>query len=241
MKHMNAIAAALLTAMLLDAAAAPARAQRTTAPPSYDPATRLRAVLPADVAERVLARIADAHARGLLAKALERTALRGAARAVAAQDIERAVGAQAERLEAARTALAEAKGRRPSGDEIEAAADAMRRGVDGGAVAELAKDAASGRSLAVPLYVLGSLVARGLSPDQALSAVADRLRSRASDEQIAQLPDQIAAQRAERSDETGRDLAGARRPGGGTPSGVPANAGAGARPRIPPPPAGGRP
>ena len=48
--------------------------------PSRDPSTRLREVLPADVAQRVLARIADARARQLPAAALENRALKFAAR-----------------------------------------------------------------------------------------------------------------------------------------------------------------
>ena len=43
--------------------------------PAHDPSDRLREILPADVAERVLARIADARARALPAAALENRAL----------------------------------------------------------------------------------------------------------------------------------------------------------------------
>jgi hypothetical protein len=201
-------------------------------------------VLPADVAERVLAKIADARARGLPAQAMERTALKGAAREVPPADIERAVDAQGDRLERAQDALSRARGRRPTDDEVEAGADAIREGVDGKAISKLASSAPSGRSLAVPLHVLGSLVERGLPSDQALSRVLERLTARASDSQLAQLPDQVAAHQAGKPDLTGRDLAAQRRgsAGGGRPAGVPANGGAGARPTVTRPAGpGGRP
>src|SRR4029434_10946107 len=110
---------------------------------AYDPSPRLREVLPADVAERVLARIAAARSRGLPAQALERTALKGAARSVAPEEIERAVAAQGQRLDRSKAALSRAPGHPSSGDEIEAGADALRQGVDGGSVSELAKSAPS--------------------------------------------------------------------------------------------------
>ena len=47
--------------------------------PARDPSARLRQVLPADVAQRVLARIAEARARQLPAEALENRALKFAA------------------------------------------------------------------------------------------------------------------------------------------------------------------
>src|SRR5688500_15441862 len=67
---------------------------------AVDPSTRLRAVLPVAVAERVLARIAEARSQGLPAAALEQRALRFAARGVAPTDIERSVNEHAQRLRA---------------------------------------------------------------------------------------------------------------------------------------------
>ncbi|HEU4749321.1 MAG TPA: hypothetical protein VFS56_12530, partial [Gemmatimonadaceae bacterium] len=61
---------------------------------SIDPATRLREVLPPEVAQRVLARIADARAGHLPAEALENRALKFAAKGVAPLDIERSVNEQ---------------------------------------------------------------------------------------------------------------------------------------------------
>jgi hypothetical protein len=74
--------------------------------PARDPSARLREVLPADVAQRVLARIADARARQLPAEALENRALKFAAKGVDPTNIERSVNEQAVRMETARAALA---------------------------------------------------------------------------------------------------------------------------------------
>lgn len=152
-----------------------------------DPSTRLRAVLPAAVAERVLARVADARARGLPADALEQRALKFASKGVSPADIERSVNEHAARLASAKDVLDRARARTSRGDEIEAGAEVLRLGVDGASVASLAKSAPSGRSLAVPLYVVGSLVSRGLPADSALATVRTRLVGRASDAEIENL------------------------------------------------------
>lgn len=155
--------------------------------PSADPSQRLREVLPADVAERVLARIAEARRRELppqAVTALENRALKYASRGVEPSAVERAIGAHAERMVQARTAIESARAPRASGEEIDAGAEAMRQGVDGAAVSALAKSAPSGRSLAVPLHVMGSLVERGLPSDEALARVQERLTARATDREI---------------------------------------------------------
>lgn len=224
-----------LTAILVLAASTPAQT------PAHDPSARLREVLPADVAERVLARIAEARAHELPADALAQRALKFAAKGVAPADIERAVAEQAGRMERARTALETARGQRPAGEEIEAGAEAMRQGVDGAAVSALARSAPSGRSLAVPLYVLGNLAARGLPSSEALARVQERLAARATDAELQELPAQ-AVDHANRPASVGRDLAATKgrggaaasgSPAGGPPAGVPANGGAGARPTGP--------
>src|SRR5450759_258759 len=74
--------------------------------PARDPSARLREVLPADVAQRVLARIADARARQLPAAALENRALKFAAKGVAPINIERSVNEQANRMDQASAARA---------------------------------------------------------------------------------------------------------------------------------------
>ena len=204
--------------------------------PANDPSARLSAVLPADVAQRVLATIADARAHDLPAAALENRALKFAAKGVAPADIEKSVKDQAARMEDAKDALESARGSKPADDEVEAGAEAMRRGVDGAQVSALAKSAPSGRSLAVPLYVIGSLMDRGLPSDAALQRVHDRLLAKASDADLekmpAELPAQAAAGQAHKPTTTGTDLAATKRPAnaGGRPSNIPANGGTHGRP-----------
>jgi hypothetical protein len=210
--------------------------------PARDPSARLKEVLPADVAQRVLARIADARARQLPAAALENRALKFAAKGVDPKDIERSVNEQAQRMESAKSALSSGRGSTPAGDEVEAGAEAMRKGVDGDAVALLAKSAPRERSLAVPLFVIGSLTDRGLPSDQALQRVLARLNARASDADLERMPGELPAQaiagQANRPAETGRDFGQSHRKPAAKgrpatarpPAGVPANGGAKSNP-----------
>jgi len=209
--------------------------------PANDPSARLREVLPSDVATRVLEMIAEARAHDLPAQALENRALKFAAKGVDPKAIEQSIDQQLNRMEVARDSLRSARGKQPSGDEVDAAADVMRKGLDGSQISALAKSAPSGRSLVVPLYVLGSLLDRGLPSDAALQKVKDRLAARASDSDLEQLPAQAQAGKGQRPAETGQALAETKRPGsapgaangssaGGPPAGVPANGGRGANP-----------
>jgi hypothetical protein len=195
----------------------------------------LREVLPADVAQRVLARIAEARARQLPAEALENRALKFAAKGVDPKNIERSVNEQAARMETARAALASGRKSTPTGDEIEAGAEAMRKGVDGASVILLARTAPSGRSLAVPLFVIGSLTDHGLSSADALQRVLARLKDHASDTDLermpGELPPQAVAGQANRPASTGRDFGQSHKPASaGPPAGVPGNAGAKSNP-----------
>jgi hypothetical protein len=243
MRHLK-MTMALVTIALLGSATIVAQT------PGSDPSARLKQVLPADVAARVLAVIEKARSRELPAEALENRVLKFAAKGVNPDSIEKSVVDQESRMEKVRDTLKSARGRKPAGDEIEAGAEAMRKGVDGAKVSALAKSAPSGRSLAVPLYVIGSLVDRGLPSDDALTRVEQRLKARASDHDLeqmpAELPPQVVTGQGNRPAETGRDLAGTKRPGsaagagqnggsaGGPPANVPANGGAGAKPTTPP-------
>jgi len=216
--------------------------------PANDPSARLKEVLPADVAERVLDVIAKARARELPAQALENRALKFATKGVDPKSIEKAIEEQAERMSDAKDALQKGRGRKPSDEEVTAGAEALRKGVEGAKVSELAKTTPSGRSLAVPLYVIGSLIDRGLPSDAALQRVSERLQARATDVDLerlpAELPEQASAGQSHKPAETGRDLAATKRPGsagqgggsagGGPPAGVPANGGRGSRPTTPP-------
>ena len=210
-----------------------------------DPSARLKEVLPASVAEHVLATIAAARAHDLPAAALENRALKFAARGIAPKDIEKAIDEQADRMAKGRDILEGARSKKPTGDEVDAAAEAIRKGVDGSKINELARSAPSGRSLAVPLFVIGSLIDRGLPSSDALKRVRDRLEARASDtdlEQMTGTTPPTAAGQANKPAETGRALAETKRPasaggaagngssGGGPPAGVPANGGRGSTP-----------
>ena len=225
MRYTNSLVGAVAAAMF---AAVTAGAQT----PAADPSARLREVLPADVAARVLATIADARSHDLPAAALENRALKFAAKGVAPVDIERSVKAQAIRMDKAKHALEGARGTKPADDEVEASAEAMRRGVSGAQVSEVAKRAPSGRSLAVPMYVIGSLMDRGLPSDAALARVYARLDAKASDADLQKMPHELPAQavagKAHKPATTGTDLAATKRPAnaGGRPSTIPANGGA---------------
>ena len=216
--------------------------------PAKDPSARLREVLPADVAQRVLARIADARAHQLPADALENRALKFAAKGVDPRNIERAVNEQAQRMESARAALFAGRGLTPEGDEIEAGAEAMRKGVDAPSVSLLAKRTPSGRSLAVPLFVIGALTDRGMTADQALQSVLARLQARASDADLESLSSEVSARgnagQGRPEGESGRDFGQSHRRAttgrpatAGPPAGVPGNSGKKARGqhRGPPP------
>lgn len=206
---------------------------------AMDPATRLREVLPPAIAEQVLATIAQARDGQLPAAAvvaLENRALKFASRGVAPEQVARAVAEHASRMQTARGAIETGRGRPAGGDEIDAGAEAMRQGVDGSAVSALAKSAPSGRSLAVPLFVVGSLVERGLPADQAMARVQERLVARASDGDLERM---AREQQRGRPEGVGPGMRPTDRPGAtGRPENVPAT---GARPTPPvTPPAGPR-
>lgn len=214
----------------------------TAQTPAKDPSVRLKEVLPADVADRVLAKIADARARELPAAALENRALKAASRGVAPKDIEKSVDDQIERMKTSKDVLQKARGKKPTGDEVDAGAEVMRRGVDGAKVSALAKAAPSGRSLAVPLYVVGSLMDRGLPSDSALRRVQQKLAARASDRELEGMPGKRANAAANKPAVTGQDLAATKKPAtpgaaagraGGPPAGIPANAGKPTAPTTP--------
>lgn len=204
---------ALLAAFV--ALAAPLSGQNST----EDLTARLREVLPAEVAERVIATVSDARSRGLPARALERRALMLAAKGVEAGSIARSIAEQSRAMGEARAALARGRVGNPADEDVAAGAEVLRKGVDGAQVSALAKSAPSGRSLAVPLFVLGSLVDRGLPADAALARVIERLNARATDAELSRLPEQAAAGRA-RADAARGGAAAGRPAGAGAAGGV---------------------
>jgi hypothetical protein len=149
-----------------------------------DPVTRLSMVLPADVARHVIAVINTARSENLPSDALANRSLKFVARGIPPQDIARAADEQLARMRAARDVLRTTRSTPPNGDEIEAGAEALRQGVTGPDVARLAQSAPSGRSLTVPLYVMGSLVSQGFKSGEALERVQSKLIAHASDADI---------------------------------------------------------
>jgi len=148
-----------------------------------DPAARLREVLPPDVAEQVVSRVQTAREGGLPPQAVTNLALEGVAKGRTGEEVLAAVDVLLADMGRARGAL-EAADRMPDEGEIEAATSALRMGVDGSAISGLARTAPSGRSLTVPLLVMGGMTQRGLPSDEALSAVRARLEARADDAEL---------------------------------------------------------
>jgi hypothetical protein len=113
------------------AAGIPAASAQT---PAADPSTRLRAVLPPDVADHVLSQIADARARQLPAAALEHRAAELAAKGAPGGVIDAAVSGLARDLAAGSDALISGGRAHPEDAETEAAAAALAARADGAAV-----------------------------------------------------------------------------------------------------------
>lgn len=216
--------------------------------------SRLHEVLPADVRERVIAIVTEAQAQGIPGQAIANLALEGVAKGRSGAEVLAAAEALAGDLSVARDAVAQ-YGHQAAPAEIEAAAQTMALGVDAAAISALAQSTPSGRSLAVPIAVLGALSIRELPSDWALAEVLSRLEARADDLELAAVPaqaDHLLAQGMQPSD-VGLVLAATRAgftvpvgPTGtpfGPPAGVPANGGVpGNRPGAPPidPPGRGR-
>lgn len=145
-----------------------------------DPAQNLAEVLPASLAAQVIAHMEEAGARGLPTQAMANVALEGVVKGRSSAEVLAAVEAMGADMGRAQAAF-EGTGHTPEPAEIEAATAAMRMGVDGEAIADLARSQPSGPALTVPMMVLGGLTQRGLPSDDALAAVMQRLAGRADD------------------------------------------------------------
>ena len=150
---------------------------------------RLLTVLPADIAQRVMRLAADARAHALPGAAIESAALEMRAKGASPRLIERRVTVYARLLADARAAMTVPDDDAPSDAEITAAAAALSRGVGAVALHDFAARAPAGRPLALPLFVVSSLIDRGLTPRDALGRVGAELAAHASDEQLLALPD----------------------------------------------------
>lgn len=198
--------------------------------PARDPSGVLEKVLPPAVAQQVLDHIADARSRGLPAAALEHRAVELQAKGLPPAEIPDAIGRVEKAMAKGKTAL-EAGGRtHPSDSEVEAAGTASEHGVSDAALTALAHSTPGDRSMAVPIAVLSSLMARGLPSDEAIARVVAKLQARASDRQLATLPEQASGGSSHKPATTGTALAGTKRP-----ASVPGNGGRGNRPTSLPP------
>jgi hypothetical protein len=158
-------------------------ASAASAQKAHDPSAQLRTVLPAKVAEHVLATIARARSQSLPAAALEQHALRLAREGAMPGYVQRSVDRKARNMKVAKSSL-ERSGRKPTRNEVVAGADLVGKGVSGKQVSEWARSAPSGRDLSVPMNVAASLMDRGLKSDVALARVHDRLVQRHTDRQL---------------------------------------------------------
>jgi hypothetical protein len=145
---------------------------------------RLRTLLPAQAADRVLRETAGAESRRLPAEVLLQRAIELAVKGVAPASIEDDLARRSETMQRAREALVRGGRSDPAADEIDAGATALAKGVAGAEVSALARSVPSSRSLAVPLFVIASLVDRGLPADAALARVEARLQRRATDREL---------------------------------------------------------
>jgi hypothetical protein len=181
-----------------------------------DPIERLTEVLPPEVSAQVIERIEDARVRELPVQAAANLALEGVAKGRGGAEVLAAVELLVGDMGRAQDAIQNG-GRAPEEGEVEAATAAMRMGVDGSTISELAASQPSGRTLAVPLLVLGGLAERGLPSDQALAAVRDRLAARADDAALLGDFPEVGRGlgRGTRPDDVGPGLAGFQVPGSG--------------------------
>lgn len=148
-----------------------------------DPVDKLREVLPADIVDQVIAQVEAARAQELPAQAMANIAMEGIAKGRSAEEVLGAVEQLGIDLSRAREALQNGDAG-VEGGNLEAATAAVRMGVDPEAVSALAQSQPLGRSLAVPLLVLGGLAERGLSSGDALAAVRARLEAGVGDPEL---------------------------------------------------------
>src|SRR6266513_5831684 len=184
-------------------------ASTAAAQKAHDPSAQLRQVLPAKVADHVLATIADARSHSLPAAALEQQALRLARKGTKPADVEQSIDRSAENMKNAKSALVSA-GRRPTNDEVVAGGALIGKGVDGKQVSAWAKTAPSGRDLTVPINVTASLMNRGLRSDAALARVHAGLVAKKTHRQL--VADATATASENRPDNANKDGGLAHRP-----------------------------
>jgi RNA polymerase sigma factor (sigma-70 family) len=178
--------------------------------------TRLKKVLPHDVADRMLTRIASLKEQGGPAGTLEQRALELATKKVTAKEIERAIAADADRLVRSRRLLSATPHNPPSAREVIAGAEVLRRGGDSAAVLDISRAVPARRSVGVPLEVVAQLVAGGMNAEEAAEKVHTRLHNDASDAALERWADETVARLANRAPEQGKSTRVAKHAGGTT-------------------------
>jgi hypothetical protein len=158
--------------------------------------TRIKKLLPRDAADGVLAKISAAKEQGLPAGALEQSALKLAAKRVTPRELERAIGADADRLARSRRLLAATRRSSTSPGEVIAGAELLRQGGDSATVMAVAHAAPANRSLTAPLEVVAQLVAGGMSAEEAVDKVRTRLHNDAPDAALERWADETVARLA---------------------------------------------
>lgn len=122
-------------------------------------------------------------------RALEAKALEGVAKRRPSAQIVTAVERLAAELRAARAALmSAAPGAVIPDGEIVAAAETMRRGVNGEEVATLKRAVPPETSLEIPFALLGELVQRGIPVDEARSVLEHLIRTRVPQDRMIEIP-----------------------------------------------------
>jgi hypothetical protein len=154
-------------------------------PPQIE--AKLRRTLPPQAGEELIRQLDLARQRGLPLAALEQRALELSLKGLPAEVIVRAVAVSAGRLDSARTALSQAREAKATAEEIDAGAVALGKGLSDSALSDFARSAPTGRSLAVPLLVVASLVDQGVSVDGAVGRVLNGLSGWRSDEELVAL------------------------------------------------------
>ena len=149
--------------------------------PAHAQDRRLSTRLDSVTAASVMRLVDSVRSEGLPTEPLIGVALEGATRRAGSERILAAVGEYAAALASARQALGQAA----QSDEVVSAAGVIVAGVTPAAVGGL-RAARSQGLLTVPLVVLADLVARGVPPDSAASALGEALRNGARDDELSE-------------------------------------------------------
>ena len=169
--------------------------------------------------QRAVRRIAaDAAARDLPVDPLVQKAIEGAAKGVPAERVIAAVRALAGRLADAMAAVREGGVAAPSGDFVEAGADALNTGLSRSQVAELVRVSQPPQDPAITLRVAATLAALGVPATQAVQLVEGMITAGRSPSDLLGLPGQVQAGVAGGST-AAQAAAGLARAAGGTPPG----------------------